>query len=382
VALAGSGPIAKFATGFPVPTPAVIPSNGIIDASQNFGTTNLQTGSWKYIPLDFKNPYVISWNLAIQRALPGHFTLDLAYVGNHGVRNVGQYNVNAVNTVAGIACGAPCQPEFPRTASTTEFFKGYSSMYNALQIKVDRRFNAGLGITTSMTWARGMSFQQGDDGGFSFYINERRNYARTDFDRAKTFVQSYVYDLPFGKGKRWMNNNRAANYVVGGWKISGILTMMSGTPFNVTGPSGLNAPGNSNTANASGPMSVLHGIGANSPWFDTTTFAPPTCVTVSAACPVGSMLFFGNTGRNAFSGPGFFDLGLNLSKDIQINERFSAQFRVEAFNATNTAQFSNPNAGCCTGNFGTITGTIGSGSGTVNGTGGGRFLQLGAKIMF
>jgi hypothetical protein len=384
VGLSANGPVATFQTGFPVPAPVVIPSNGIIDASQNIGgVTNLQAGSWKYIPLDYKNPYVESWNFSIQRSLPQHFTLDLAYVGNHGVRTPAQTNINAVNTDAGIACGTKCQPEFPRTANTIEFFQGYSSMYNSLQIKLDRRFATGLGITTSMTLGKAMSFQTGDDGGLTYYINERRDYARADYDRAKTFVQSYIYELPFGKNKRWLKGNNAMDYVVGGWKVSGILTMMSGTPVNVTFSStGLNAPGNPNSPNQVGEFTVLHGINVGHPWFDTSAFVAPTCVAVSAACPVGSPLFFGSVGRNSLSGPGFFNLDLTLSKDIKFTERIALQFRAESFNLTNTAQFANPNGGCCTGNFGVITSTISSGSGTVNGTGGGRFLQLGAKVTF
>ncbi len=381
VGLSSTGPVAKFATGFPVPAPIVIPSNGIIDASQNVGgLTNLQAGSWKVVPLDYKNPYVEAWNFSIQQSLPWHFTLDTAYVGNHGVRTSEEYNLNAVNTAAGIACGTKCQPEFPRTAAATMFFKGYSSMYNALQIKLDRRFNAGLGITTSVTWGRGMGYNY---GGLQYYIDERRNYARTPFDRAKTFVQSYVYELPFGKGKRWLNGSNAANYVVGGWKLSGILTMMSGTPVNITfSATGLNTPGNGNSPNQVGEFKVLHGINVGNPWFDTTAFAAPTCVAVTAACPAGSKAFFGNVGYNSVSGPGFFDLGLTLSKDIRLTERLGLSLRLETFNVTNTAQFGNPAGGCCTGNFGVITGLVGSGSGNVNGTGGARYIQLGAKLSF
>jgi hypothetical protein len=384
VGLGANGPIATFQTGFPVPVAAVIPANGIIDASQNIGgVTNLEAGSWKYIPLDFKNPYVESWNLSIQQALPGRFTLDVAYVGNHGVRTLAQTNINAVNTLAGIACGTKCQPEFPRTATTTEFFQGYSSMYNSLQIKLDRRFANGLGITTSMTLAKAMDYQSGDDGGLLFYINERRNYARADFDRAKTFVQSYIYELPFGKGKRFLSGNKGMDYVVGGWKLSGIMTMMSGLPINLTfSGTALNAPGNTNSPNQVGEFTVTHGINVGNPWFNTAAFQAPTCVAVSAACPVGSPLFFGNVGRNSLSGPGYFNVDMTLSKDVRFTERMGLQLRLETFNLTNTAQFNNPSGSCCTGNFGVITSTLSSGSGNVNGTGGGRFLQVGAKLTF
>ena len=105
------------------------------------------------IPTDYLNPYVESWNFAIQQALPWKFTLDTAYVGNHGVRIPGQYNLNAGLV---IGAGTAGQPEFPRTASSTEFWQGFSSSYNALQVKLNRQFSNGLLLTTSFTWGKGM----------------------------------------------------------------------------------------------------------------------------------------------------------------------------------------------------------------------------------
>ena len=81
---------------------------------------------------------------------------------------------------------------FKRTASTNLLFAGYSSSYHALQVKFDRKFSGGFATTTAYTFGKGMGFQTGDDGGLAFYINQRRNYARNDFDRTHTFVQSVV----------------------------------------------------------------------------------------------------------------------------------------------------------------------------------------------
>src|SRR5207302_842717 len=82
--------------------------------------------------------------------------------------------------------------------------------YHALQAKFDRRFSGGFATTTTYTYGKGMGFQTGDDGGLAFYINQRRNYARNDYDRTHTFVQSIVYDLPVGKGKRFLSSGFAA----------------------------------------------------------------------------------------------------------------------------------------------------------------------------
>jgi hypothetical protein len=358
-ALLGNGQPATFQAGLPAPQPIAIPSNGII-------TNPSPTSAYEWIPTDYKNPYVESWNLSVQQALPAHFTLDVAYVGNHGVRTAAASNINAA-TVIGL--GTKGQPEYPRTANTTQYWQGFSSMYNAMQVKFNRRLTTGLLITTSYTWAKGMGYQDSDDSGLLFYINQQRNYARTTFDRTQTFVQSYVYDLPLGKGKHWLRAGPAA-MILGGWQINGSLTLMTGTPFEVRySASGLNAPNNTQTADQIAPVEILHGINTGNPWLSTSSFAAP---------PAGR---FGSVGRDFMSGPGLFGLNASLFKTIAIKEWGKLELRCESFSLTNTPQFSNPGNTLGNNGFGIVTGTLGSGSG-VNGTGGGRAFQLGAKMSF
>jgi len=358
-AVLANGQTATFQAGFPAPTPAVVPSNGIItnpDPAQQYFV----------IPTGFKNPYVESWNAAIQQALPSHFTLDIAYVGNHGVRSVAQANLNAA-TVVGL--GTRGQPEFPRTATTSQYFQGFSSSYNSLQVKLDRRFTSGLLVTTAFTWGKGMSFQTGDDGALTYYINQHRDYARSDFDRTLSFVQSYVYQLPFGHGKPWVTSGPSAA-ILGGWQLSGVLSLLTGIPVNISySASGLQAPGNGNSPNQIADVHILHGINTGNPWFSTSSFAPP------------APLVFGSVGRNSISGPGLFGLNFALFKTIRFSDRLSLELRGEAFNFLNTPQFANPGGTLGNSNFGFVTNTLGSGTG-VNGVGGGRAVQLGAKMIF
>jgi len=354
-----SGQTATFQNGFPSLILPVVPSNGII--------TNPTVGSTYFVVnQNFKNPYVESWNAAIQRSLPWRFVLDLAYVGSHSVDTVVNYNLNAA-TVVGL--GNKGQPEFNsfgRTANTNLLFAGYSSSYNALQVKFDRHFSGGLATTTAYTFGKGMGFQTGDDGGLAFYINQRRNYARNDFDRTHTFVQSIVYDLPFGRGKRLVSSGVGAA-VLGGWRISSFLTLMSGLPlyFNAS-PASLLAPGNTQTPDLVAPVQILHGIGPGNPWFSTSSFAAPAAAT------------FGNVGRNYLSGPGFFNLDAALSKSIRFTERYHVDLRLEAFGATNTPQFFFAANG---GNSAGIT-LASSSFGQITSASGGRQLQLGAKFNF
>ncbi len=354
-----SGQVATFQTGFPDPINPAIPSTGIIlnpPVAQAYSVINT----------NFKNPYVESWNFAIQQSLPFKFVLDVAYVGNHGVDSVAVNNLNASVTPGG---GAASQPEYifgKRTASTNFYFSGYSSMYNALQVKLDRRFSGGLSITTAYTWSKGMGFQGGDDGGLMFYVNPRRNYARNDYDRTHTFVQSYIYDLPFGPGKRFLNNGLSGN-ILGGWRVAGILTLMTGTPLTIGGGSALNTPGNGQTADQVAPVEILHGINIGNPWFSPGSFKPVTANGV-----------FGNSGRNSFSGPGFFDLDASLFKIIKFAERYTLEVRAEAFSVTNTPQFGNPGTNAANFNADPSKNTFG----VVTGAGGGRTIQLGAKFTF
>ncbi len=357
---------ATFQAGFPLPVPITVPSNGIIQIP-NSGPLDAQT--YVYIPTNWKNPYVESWNFAVQQALPFHFTLDVAYVGNHGVDSVASPNINSVSVVGTGTAGEP-GAVFNRTAATNQYYDAFSSSYNAMQVKLDRRYQSGLLVTTSFSWQRAMNFQSDDDGGLTFFINQQRNYAPADFDHRFNFVQTYVYQLPFGQGKKWLTGSGPVQYVLGGWQVSAIWTLISGSPFTITANGGsLNSPGSTQTANQIAPVSYPHGINVGNPWFSTSSFAQPVGVV------------FGTSGRNSVYGPGLFGLNASLFKHFKIKERLDLELRGEAFQITNTPQFANPSGSITSATFGYVTSTVGSGSG-VNGTGGGRALQLGAKLSF
>jgi len=366
-ALLPDGTPATFAKGFPPPIVATIPSNGLIPAN----TPLLINQSYFVIPKNFRNPYVESWNLAVQRALPHNFTLDAAYVGNHGVDIATQYNLNAVNDAKFAGMGAAGRPLFQkycitvgtkqvcRNADTTVYFIGTSNNYHALQVKFDHRSSNFL-LTTAYTYSKALGTTD-EDGGFRWYINPRRNYARAGFDRTHTFVQSYVYNLPFGKGQRWLTSG-LADKILGGWELTSILTLMTGQTqdmdFNASGSS-LNTPGNAQTANLNGPFKVLHGVDTQ-PWFDTSVFSQPTGTGV-----------FGNIGRHPFSGPGFFNLDAAAFKRLRLTERVNLEFRSEWFSATNTPQFDHPETSKTSPNFGLI-----------KGAGGARSIDFGLTLTF
>jgi hypothetical protein len=352
-----------FANGFPAPAPVVVPANGILKPDP--------TTAEVVIPLNYKNGYIEAWNFAVQRQLPFNFAIDVAYVGSHGVNTPAAPNLNAGQAINAGSAGQPFLSKYGTTASVTQYFRGFSSTYNSLQVKLDRRFRAGLIMTTAFTWQKAMDFQSGDDGGLDFYAGQGmgRNYARADFDRTLNFIQSYIYPLPFGQGRRFMAHSLAGK-IVGGWQVSGILAYRTGTPLTFTGNNSLNlGSGGTTTLEQVAPIQTLGGINVGNPWFSTSSFVKTT------------NFVQGSTGRNIYSGPSLFGLNASLSRTIMIREGGPRlQLRLETLNLTNTPQFSNPNTGFGS-NFGFITGTLSSGTG-VNGTGGGRVVQLGAKVTF
>ena len=394
------GQIASMGFGFPPPAPAALPSTGIVSGVCQSppvpGVACIGLNSqYNVVDKNFQQPYVQSWNLALERALPKNFVLDVAYVGNHGVDIPMDYDLNAAvafgpfdftqnppkalnNCPVRPLCGLPGGPGFGRTANTDFLFKPTSSNYHALQTRFNHRAGGGLLLTTSYTFAKALAYRSnvGDGGGNdsgspSFYLDFRRNYMVLSNNRTHTFVQSVVYELPFGKGKPLLHSGWA-NWVAGGWQVSTVMTITSGRPLDFS-PDGsglnasLNAPGSRQTPNQVGPFSVLGGIGPspNGAWFDTSAFAQ---VTTPATA--------GNMSRFKFTGPRFFNLDAAMFKRFPVTERIGLEFRAEAFSATNTPHFDQPNADASNNvSFGHITGTIG-------GADGNRTVELGAKLTF
>jgi hypothetical protein len=377
---------ATFQAGFPAPVPVAIPANGIIPAT----TSALVSQSYNVINLNYKNPYVESWNVAVQQALPGAISLQLAYVANHGVNISGNQNINQPSAYGGGSLSDPeyncagCPSTLHRTAATNVLFLGYSSNYQSLQAQLTKRFSKGLGLTSAFTWGKALGYLTGDDGGLTFFINTRRNYAPLDFDRTLNYEQSFTYELPAGRGKRYMSSGIGA-IALGGWKVSGTVSAVTGVPFTVQANGGtLNTPGTAQTANLTGNYVVTHKVGASTHWFDPTAFTQPTgCAGQQYPnCTPG----LGNTGRNQFRGPGYVQDNLSLFKSFPIFREAAFETRIEAFQLSNTPQFNNPNAGSgsiiSASNFGQVTSTLASGQGSVNGIGGGRSLQASVKILF
>lgn len=357
-ALLSPGVASTFELGFPAGAPYVLPSSGVIPINTPFLNSQAET----YVNTHWKNPYLMSWNLAYQRDLPGNWVLDLAYVGNRGVDSPILYNLNAA-TAYGL--GAQGQPEyklFGRTASTSEYFAGYSSSYNSLQVKFDHQISKNFAMTTSYTYGKAIGYvsEAGDyPNGLQDYVNQRRNWASTDFNQTHILNESIMWHVPFGAGQRFVTSGIGSK-LLGGWEIAGIWEFTTGFPLNFTCTcAGFNTPGNTASPNISGPVTKLYGIGPASPWFNTSVFSTPAAGTQ------------GNTGYYISAGPNIVDLDASLFRRIKLTERFNLEFRSEWFHATNTPQFSNPGTELGTSNFGRVTSAAGA-----------RNIDFAAKLTF
>jgi hypothetical protein len=356
-AILDDGTAASFSKGFPAITAYKPPTSGVIPA-----TGPLLNQSYYHVNTNWVNPYLESWNLAYERTLPGSWSLDVAYVGNRGVHTPIEYNENAATVYGQGAAGQPEYAAFGRKATTTEFFRGYSSNYNSLQVKFDHKFAQSFSMTNSYTYSKALGYEaEASDypNGLQDYVNQRRNYAPTDFNQTHIFNESYVWNLPFGKN-HMLATSGAQSWILGGWELTGMWEMASGMPlaFSCSACSAFNTPGNNAFPNMSGPVKKLHGI-QTKPWFDTTLFSVPKAGTQ------------GNVGNYIAAGPRFFNLDASLFRKIPISERVNLELRTEWLHATNTPQFHNPNTQLGSSSFGYVTGADGA-----------RVIDIAGKLTF
>lgn len=332
-----------------------------------------QLGTGIQAPLrDTIVPYSQNWNLNIQRQFRGNTMVEIGYVGRRGLKlnesQEGDYNLNQLRPeflslgtglqqavanpfrgliASGPLAGATVPAGFllrahPQFTTVGPLFKtGASSIYHSIQIKTEKRFSQGLTLLLSYTGGKliddySRTAVVGRTSGMQNIYDRRSERAISLQDVAQRAVISYVYDLPFGRSRRFGSDwNRALDAILGGWQVNGITTFESGLPLSITtqntanaGNSVLRPNNNGSSAELSGPIS-----GRLNRYFDTSVFSQPAAFT------------FGNTGRTLpdVRAPGVRNLDFSLFKNFRVDEQRSFQFRTELFNAFNTPQFGFPN---------------------------------------
>jgi Carboxypeptidase regulatory-like domain len=349
----------SMATGFPDPTLLSIPSNGIVPV-----TGALLNSTFDVISPDLREGTLHSWNVAFQRQLPYLLTADVAYVGNRGVDLVMDVNTNASLVYGSGNNGRPQFAQFNRTGETRTRTNLNKSEYHGLQVKLDRRFRDGLLLTNSYTLSRSRDYVN-ENTSIGTPIDFNLSWGRSNFDRLHNYVATAIYELPFGPNKRWLNDSLVGR-IIGGWQVSGLFTAQSGTPLTITMASTtlFNTPNNTAFANLNGDHKVLGGLGPGFLYFDPSVYSAP------AAGQQGNL-----TRNSGPEGPGFWNVDASLFKRFSIGGSRYAEFRVDAYNVTNSVRWGNPSTGYSTaaGNtFGQINGT----------TGGQRSVRFGGRFVF
>ena len=318
--------------------------------------------------------YATEWNLDVQQQLPDNILFDIAYTGSHGIHLYGDFNPDQLpdqyltmgnallkqvnNPFSGyiksgalsdstISASQLLRP-FPQFLSVTlgnSSFFGASS-YNAMQVKLEKRYSQGFNLMFAYTWSKLLDnipasetgFPGGSFGGTGIqdWDNLRAERAVAAFDTPNYLAINGLYELPFGRGKRFFNNsNKVANGIIGGWQLNGITSVVSGTPQEVfTASNTLFNYGGRQRANWNGKNPTLHGHIPDrlNKYFDVSDFSQPGPFT------------YGNSPRmlGNLRSPRFVDTDLSGIKTIPIHESLRAELRAEAFNLFNHPTFGPP----------------------------------------
>src|SRR5216683_691704 len=341
-------------------------------------------------PFNNRLPSVDAWNATVQRQVTSTISATVAYVGNKGTHTIGGgpdypfnnpklagYNPNLTGAVGDLARNQrrPFYSKYGWTQGFRYFGNDFNNKYNALQVTVEKRFASGLSFNGNYTWQHARA---DDDGGYAG-IDKSVNYGANSNYRNHVFVLTQVYQLPFGKGKKYAGDvGRIGDLLIGGWELNGTTNFSSGLPFTPslsschassdTGPCRPDLIGPVKAGTRSGDPRTTTGY-----WFQGTggvalepaPLLPPTSpgnVCNGAAQLSGGSWrepgcdLFGNVGRNTLHGPRFFDSDLALFKNFSITERAKAQFQFQFYNVFNHVNLANPD-GCV--DCGTV-GRIGS----------------------
>jgi len=318
-----------------------------------------------YIPRDTRWPYVQTWFLGIQRELLRSWVVEIGYTGNHSLRLpvLGDYN-QAYPNQPGQSLGIQARRPIQSFGAITWVNPAGQTVYNGLSVRAERRFTGGMYFLNSFTWSKalGNSEQALEDNAVVQNIRDLKNErGPTSYDTKFINTTSLVYQLPFGRGKRFGQSwNALLDAFAGGWEINTIHTAYSGRPvnviytpsaaFDVTGRLAEWRGGAQQRPNLLGNPSRPEGADMVQTYWNKAAFAIPS----AASAP------FGNLGRNALRGPDLWQWDFSVNKRFRLpyREGMAVQFRSEFFNFLNRTNFGQPASNVSSADFGTIRGTF------------------------
>jgi len=307
--------------------------------------------------------YTQQWNFHIQRQLVQDLMIEVGYVGTKGTKLSAFLNANTA--LPGPGDVQPRRP-FPDLTPMSRMSNEVSSNYHGLQFKVDKRFSDGISMRANYAWGKTI-----DVGGAGFSasatpqnpLDFQADRGLSALHREHTFTLDYIWQLPFGRGRRYgANMSGPVDAILGGWQLTGIITANSGGPFNVGIPRDIANIGPRSVAqrpNLAGDPFTAGTEEVPELWFNTAAFSEPAAFT------------FGNLGRNALIGPSQFQFDFGLYKNFNVWEGVDLQFRSEFFNFFNNVNFSPPDSNFDSATFGQVLGSAPA-----------RQIQFGLKVIF
>ena len=306
--------------------------------------------------------YTSQWFFDVQQEVPFNTVVTLSYLGTSSKHMVWTRNLNQPFT-PGAAAIQQRRP-YPFFGNITLRDPGGSASYNAFTAKAEKRFSHGMTFLASYTWSHAIDDGAGtlDDGASGRRDNYNVSLERgnSQYDLRHNFIASFVYDLPFGRGRAMgANMHPVANAILGGWQLSGILFVRSGEPFSVTVSGDVANMGATNYANRIGNGNLAASERSIDRWFDTSAFGVPAQYTI------------GNAGRNILYGPGSTSMDVKIGKNWMLTEQLRLEYRLEMFNFTNTPNFGTPNGTLNNAQVARITSAADP-----------RRIQMGMKIVF
>jgi hypothetical protein len=319
------------------------------------GNTPASQIAFQAVQTNYRQAMSQQWNLTLERSMWSTL-FSAAYVGNtdHHLPDIEFPN-------QALPGPGPLPPRRPWPTVGTINMEGFNgnSNYNGLQLKVQRDFSKGLTLLAGYTWSKSIdntagSGQNGDDLGpnapqdaYNWQVSDR---ALSGQDIRNRFVTSFVYELPFGRGKAFLDRGGALNALLGGWQVNGIVTLANGSPLTAleTFNSENFDSGNRRPDQICNPNRLSHSRPTGEQvleFFDTSCFQQ------------ASLYTYGSAGRNSIIGPGVKTVDGGIAKNFQLKEGLILQFRAEAFNLFNHPDFAQPGQTLGTPQFGEITAT-------------------------
>jgi len=309
---------------------------------------------------DFRNPYVQSWNLTVEREVWGGFVMRTSYAASKGTRLGTGRELNPAVYAPGVTTATTNQrrPLGPALGATPIIESVGNSTYHALQWNIERRFSGGLTVLANYQFSKAIDdTSQNKLTGVTRTLSQRFDKGLSEFHRAHVFNFSGIWDLP------WSPKAGVARFFLGGWSMNGIVNLYSGQPFSVvsgvdnarTGIGGQRADlvGDPNFSEERARQQIV------TEYLRKAAFAPNAIGT------------YGNLGRNTFFNPGLANVDIGLVKNFKWNERVDTFFRFEMFNALNRVNLNGPNGAQNNANFMRITGAQDP-----------RILQLALRVTF